>query len=226
MAEMLYYNEICAAIRRLVQSGAALTADTEGSDRLAVGSNRVFSVGDTVVLTDAAGDRETHTVVELIGLTGLRLDTPVSGSFTLAGGAELRRLPEVLGDLKWVGQGQPELGPQPAENMLPCIIVQPARMEQPLTAGTNRAYQQNYHCRVYYLRRAEPGEAASVALMDQAAELFGLLMADPYLGGSAWYAQVVAVEPEAAAIQKLRDGGLPVVGVEMEVVAQRLAMVG
>jgi hypothetical protein len=106
--------------------------------------------------------------------------------------------------------------------MLPCVIVQPGPCEQPLTEGTNRGYQQNYHCLVYYLRRAQPGEAASVELMEQAARLFHLLMSDPYLGGSAWYAQVVRVEPEPASVRRLRDGGFPVVGVEMEVVAQRL----
>ena len=217
----LHYNEICAALRRVVQSSAALAADPQ-SDLLTVGSNRIFQVGATVVLIDNLGRREEHTVRELIGLRQVRLDRPVQGEFSLANGAELRQEPEALAGLQWVGQGQPELMPQPPENMLPCVIVQPGACEQPLTEGTNRGYQQNYHCQVYYLRRAQPGETASVELMDQAARLFRLLMSDPYLGGSAWYAQVVRVEPEPASVRRMRDGGFPVVGVALEVVAQRL----
>jgi hypothetical protein len=222
---MLQYNEICAALRRLVQSAASLTADAVGSDLLSVGSNRLFQVGDTVILTDSEGHTETHTVVELVGLTGVRLDGPVVGSFTVAGGAEVQRLPALLPDLHWVGQGQPGLGPQPVEGRLPCVIVQPAAMEQPLAAGTNCAYQQNYHCLVYYVQRARPGKTASVELMDQVAELFDLLMADPYLGGTAWYAQVVRVDPAPPALTRLREGGLEVVGAEIEVVAQLLTLV-
>jgi hypothetical protein len=222
MAVALHYNEICEALRRLVQGAVALTADADGSDLVHVGSNRLFHAGDTVELWDSQGQRESHTVVELIGLTQVRLDREVELSFLVGAGAQLRRVPEALPELKWVAQGTPELMPQPAETRLPCVLVQPREMEQPLTAGTNRAYQQNYRCLVYYLERAVEGEAASVELMASAARLFELLMADPYLGGSAWYAQVVRVEAEPERVRRLRDKGFAVVGVAMEVVVQRV----
>lgn len=225
MVEMLYYNEICAATRRLVQSSVTLSADGGGSDTVTVGSNRLFAVGNAVVLRDDQGQSEEHTVAELIGLTQVRLDSVVTGEFLVTKGAILQHNPVLLPQLKWVGQGLAQIIPQPPETQLPAVIVQPARLDQPLTEGTNRAYQQDYHCLVYYLQRPTPGEAGSVELMGQAAVLFNLLMQDPYLGGSAWYAQVVRVEPEAGPLRRLREAGLQVVGVEMEIVARRLATI-
>lgn len=222
MAVGLFYNEIGAALRRLVQGRAALTTDAGGSEVVTVGSNRIFQRGETVELSDRFGQSETYTVVELIGLTQVRLDRTVAGSYLVSEGAALRRTVEALPGLKWVGQGTPELMPQPAEAMLPCVVVQPGEMEQPLTEGTNRAYQQNYRCQVYYLERPREGEAASVELMTRAAALFGQIMADPYLGGSAWYAQVVRVDAEPERVRRLREKGVPVVGVALEVAVRRL----
>jgi len=225
MVEMLHYNEICAAIRRLVQSSVALSADAGGSDIVTVGSNRLFVVADSVALRDDQDQSEEHTVAELIGLTQVKLDSAVTGEFLVANGAILQHNPVLLPELRWVGQGLAQIMPQPPETQLPCVIVQPVRLDQPLTEGTNRAYQQNYHCLVYYLQRPTPGQAGSVELMEQAATLFNLLMQDPYLGGSAWYAQVVRVEPEAAPLRRLREAGVNVVGVEMEIMARRLATI-
>ncbi|NLO75090.1 MAG: hypothetical protein GX100_13420 [candidate division WS1 bacterium] len=221
----LHHNEICAALRHIVQGLAPLTADPEG-DLLTVGSNRLFHLGETVTLVNTQGDEEEHSIVELPGLTQIRLDSPVRGDFRVAAGGRLRSEEGGLEDLQWVGQGLPEIMPQPPENMLPCIIVQPGRLEQPLSEGTNRGYQQNYHCRIHYLHPARAGEAASQELLEQAARLFRRLMSDPYVGGTAWYAQVVRLEPEPESVRRMRDKGFPVVGVEVEMVAQRLEVGG
>jgi len=224
MTQMLHYNEICAALRGLVQSGVALTENAGGSDLVSVGSNRLFSPGRGVALTDDEGHREEHTVSEVVGLTQVRLDAPVSGEFLVENGAALRLNPPALADLKWIGQGLPEIMPQPPATHLPCLIVQPGRMEQPLAAGTNRAYQQDYRVRLCYLERPAAGEASGVEVLEKAGTLFDLLMADPYLGGAAWQMQVVAVEPQPQEVRRLREAGLEVIGVAIEVLARRLEM--
>jgi len=79
MTQMLHYNEICAALRGLVQSGVALTENAGGSDLVSVGSNRLFSPGRGVALTDDEGHREEHTVSEVVG--------PLSAVTSRAGGS-------------------------------------------------------------------------------------------------------------------------------------------
>jgi hypothetical protein len=222
MAQSLHYNEICEAVRRLLQSGVALAAEAGGSDTVSVGSNRLFAVGQSVTLTDETGQAEAHTVAELSGLTEVRLEAPVAGQFLVSKGAVLRLEPAALGELKWIGQGRPDVMPQPPETRLPCAIIAPGRMEQPPAAGTNRARRQDYRILVYYLERPAPGRASGVDLLERADTLFSLLGSDPYLGGAAWYAQVIRVEPEPAAVGKMREAGAEVVGVEVEMLVERM----
>ncbi len=222
MPPRLHYHEICQAVRRLLQSGVALTADTDGSDTVLVGSNRLFSVGQTVTLTDQSGQTETHIVADLTGLAEVALDGPVSGEFRMSNGAMLRCEPAALADLKWIGQGRPEVMPQPPETRLPAVIIAPGRMEQPLSAGTNRAWRQDYRLLVYYLERRAPGRAAGVDLLERADALFSLLGSDPYLGGAAWYAQVTRVEPDPPALGPLRQAGADLIGVELEMLVERM----
>jgi hypothetical protein len=223
MPPQLFYNEICEAVRGLVQSGVALTAATTGSDTVTVGSNRLFAPGQTVTLSDTAGQTETHTVAALVGLTGVQLTAPVSATFAPAQGAALRRDPPALAGLQWIGQGRPDLMPQPPATRLPCVIIAPGRMDQPLAAGTNAAWRQDYRVHVYYLDRSTPGSVSGLDLLTSADALFGLLSSDPYLGGAAWYAQVLSVEPDPPAVQKMRDAGAEIVGVMVEVLAERLS---
>jgi hypothetical protein len=227
MAPTLFYNEICEAVRGLVQGGVGLTATTSGSDTVTVGSNRLFTVGQTVVLTDTAGQSETHTVAALVGLTGVQLSAAVQATFSPAQGAMLALDPPALGaasgGLKWIGQGQPELMPQPPATQLPCVIIAPGRMDQPPAAGTNCAWRQDYRIQVYYLDRPMPGSVSGLDLLTQADALFGLLSSDPYLGGAAWYAQVLAVEPDPLPVRQMRAAGAEVVGVMVEVLAERLS---
>ena len=89
MAQSLHYNEICEAVRRLVQGTVALTAAAGGSDLVTVGSNRLFAPGQAVTLTDGAGQTETHTVAALLGLTQVQLDAAVQGTFSPDEGAAL-----------------------------------------------------------------------------------------------------------------------------------------
>ena len=222
MSQGLHYLEICEAVRGLVQSGVALTAEAGGSEAVSVGSNRLFAVGQAVTLVDEAGQTETHTVAELVGLTQVRLDSVVVGEFFVSRGARLRREPEALPGLKWIGQGRPELMPQPPETKLPAVIILPGRMEQPPAAGTNTARRQDYRVLVYYLERPGPGRVSGVDLLEKADALFGLLSGDPYLGGAAWYAQVLRVEPDPEAVRKMREAGAEVVGVEVEMLVQRM----
>ncbi len=222
MSQGLHYGEICEAVRGLVRSGVALTADAGGSDTVSVGSNRLFTEGQAVALADQTGQQEAHTVAELMGLTQVRLDSAVSGEFLVSQGAALRREPAELAGLKWIGQGRPEIMPQPPETRLPAVIIGPGRMEQPPAAGTNSARRQDYYVSVYYLEQPVPGQVSGVDLLEKADALFGLLSSDPYLGGAAWYAQVIRVEPDPEAVRKMREAGAEVVGVEVELVAQRM----
>lgn len=222
MPPRLHYHEICQAVRRLLQSGVALTADTDGSETVLVGSNRLFSIGQSVTLTDQSGRTEAHTVAGLTGLTQVELDGAVVGEFRVSQGAMLRGEPAALADLKWIGQGRPEVMPQPPETRLPAVIIAPGRMEQPLSAGTNCAWRQDYRVLVYYLERPAPGRLAGVDLLERADTLFSLLGSDPYLGGAAWYAQVTRVEPDPPALAKLRQAGADLIGVELEVLVERM----
>jgi hypothetical protein len=220
MEHKLHYNEICAAVRGLVRGRVLLTLDPAG-DTLTVGSNALFEPGQRVTLSDAEGARETHMVAARVGSAQVRLAEAVGGEFSVARGAWLELEPAPLGGVKWVGQGLPQIMPQPDAAQLPAVIVQPGRLEQPLAGGSNRSCAQEYHLLVYYLEAPAPGGVASVAVLERAAELFDLLMADPGLGGTAWDAQVVRLEPDPAAVRALQAAGREVVGVELELVARR-----
>ncbi len=226
MVDLFHHNEIARAVRLLCQSSVALTQDTNGTDTVWVGSNELFAVNDTVELVDDDSSPEQHQVINKIDLSKVQLDGSVTGSFTVANNAVLRLSPPVLPDLKWVGQGSPEIMPQPPDVQFPAIIVQPATLNQPFGDGTNRSFRQDYHYLIYYLHRPAGGDPSSPQTLAEVGKLFNLLMGDMYLGGSCWYSQVIRLEPTPAVQKQLRQRDIPISVVELELVARRLETTG
>ncbi len=222
MDNLLHYNEIARAVRLLCQSAVGLTADANGTDTVTVGSNKLFAINDAVELADDDTPAEQYEVVDKVGLTAVQLDAAVSGEFTVAKNAVLRLATPLLPDLKWVGQGRPLVMPQPPGLQLPGIVVEPAVLDQPLSAGTNRSVQQDYHYRLYYLQRPAAGQHANRDLLEQTGKLFNLLMRDIYLGGSCWYSQIIRVDPASAIQRHFANQGIELDVVEIELVARRL----
>ena len=221
MDNMLHYNEIARALRLLCQSAVALAEDTDGTNQISVGSNKLFSLGDQIKLADDDTPAEQYEVVSLVGLTGVQLDAQVAGQFTVAKNAVIRLAQPLLPDLKWVGQGRPLVMPQPPDLQFPGIVVEPAVLDQPMSEGTNRSVRQDYHYRIYYLLRPA-GAVTSEVLLEDAGKLFNLLMRDIYLGGSCWYSQIVRVDPASLTQRHFADRGIELSVVEMELVARRL----
>ncbi len=218
---MLHYDEIARALRLVCQGAAALTEDTDGTDTVAVSSSCLFAPGDTVVLADSSEQQETHTVAEVLGLTRIKLASAVAGEYTVAAQARLQLAESLRPEVKWITIGRPEALPTPLRLKLPAVVIEPAVMEQPSNAGTNRSYQQEYTFQVYYLDRYQEGVEADMAAIDEAAGLFNLIMSDPYLGGTCYHSQVVEFEPSPEAEAKLRARELPLRVVRIEVLARR-----
>lgn len=219
--DMYHHNEIARALRMLVQGASALTADADGSDLVNIEASPLFEVGTAVRLVDDNGVTEDHTVAERLSGYQVRLEAPVAGAFTVAAGARLQIATGAGAGLKWVAQGRPELMPRAQVMQLPAVVVEPVSLEQPPQAGTNRTYQQDYTFHVYYIRKIAEGEQASVELQDELADLFNLVMADPYLGETCWHAQVTGVQMRPPEEEKLRAVAPGVQAVRMEVVAWR-----
>ncbi len=222
MDKSLHYNEIARAIRLLCQSSVLLSEDTDGTNQISVGSNRLFSVGDQVELIDDDTAAESHEITGLPGLTKIQLDSAVSGQFTVGNNAMVRLAPPVLADLQWVGQGRPLLMPQPPVLELPSIVVEPAILDQPMGEGTNKSTRQDYHFRIYYLQRPTAGSRRNEAFLERVSELFSLLSRDIYLGGTCWYAQIIRLDPDPPVHQHLAEQGLSVDVAEIELLARRL----
>jgi len=219
--EMLHYNEIARALRLICQGAVALIQDTDGTDTVQVGSNRLFSVGNAVVLTDVNGASEEHTVLELIGLSGVKLDAAVTDEYKVDAQARLQLATEYRPDVKWIAIGRPEAIPVPSRLNFPAIVIEPGAMKQPANTGSNRTYQQEYTLQIYYIDRCDEGMEADMDAIEEAGELFNLVMSDPYLGGSCYHSQVVEFEPSSKAEQKLRSKELPLRVVRMEILARR-----
>jgi len=221
--DMFHHNEIARAIRLLCQSAVALTSNPPPGDEVEVGSNELFSVGEEVVLSDSQGQEE-HTVAEKIGLTRVRLEDDIQDGYLVSRGARLAAKTARLPDLKWVGQGAPELLPRTPTERFPCVLVMPGEMTQPLNAGSNRTFQQDYEYRVFYVEEYEEGQRANVHVLERAAALFNLLMEDTYLGGTCWHSQVTRVDPEPAVQEQLRECERPLRVVELTLLARRAAV--
>jgi len=219
--EMYHHNEIARALRMLVQGAAALTEDTQGSDVVNIEPNPLLESGSAVKLVDDQGQVETHTVAERLSALQVRLDSTVTGTFAVANGARLQLATGTAAKLRWVGQGRPELMPRPQVLQLPAVVVEPVTLKQPDHAGTNRTYQQEYVFHVYYLRKISEGEQANVELHAEVADLFNMIMADPYLGGTSWHGQVTEVDMRPAEEEKLRAVAPGVQAVRLVVVAMR-----
>jgi hypothetical protein len=221
--DMFRHNEIARALRLLCQSAVALSADAEPGDEVQVGSNELFSVGDQVVLGDSAGE-EQHTVDETVGLTVVRFQSAIQGSYLVSRGARLSLQSARLAGLQWVGQGRPELLPRLPTARFPCVLVLPGEMRQPFNAGGNRTFQQDYKYRLFYVEQYQEGQTANIHVLDRAADLFNLLMEDTYLGGTCWHSQVTQVNPEPDVQDYLREQERPLRVVEVTVLARRAAV--
>ena len=222
MDNFLHYNEIARAIRLLCQSSVLLREDTNGTNQISVGSNRLFSVGDQVELVDDDTAAETYEVSGLPGLTIIQFTTTVSGQFIVSDNAMVRLAEPVLDDLRWVGQGRPLVMPQPAALEVPAIVVEPAILDQPMGEGTNKSVRQDYHFRIYYLERPAAGSRRNEAFLERVGELFSLLTRDIYLGGTCWYAQIIRLDPDPSVQQHLAEQGLSVDVAEIELLARCL----
>jgi len=225
MENFLHYNEIARAIRLLCQSSVLLSEDTEGTNQISVGSNRLFSIGDQVELIDDDTPAEAYQISGLVGLTIIQLDSTVSGQFTVANNAMVRLAEPVLDNLHWVGQGQPLVMPQPPALELPAIVVEPAILDQPMGEGTNKSVRQDYHFRIYYLERPAAGSRRNEAFLERISELFSLLTRDIYLGGTCWYAQIIRLDPDPSVQQHLAKQGLSVDVAEIELIARWLQII-
>jgi hypothetical protein len=227
MVDMLHYEPIARALRLLCQGATALAADAEtGAETLTVGSNCLFSAGDAVLLTDASGAAESHTVAALSGLTQIHLAEPVAAEFTVADQARLQLPAEARPQVRWVSLGRPEALPAPTRLAFPAVIIEPLAMKQPPSAGTNRNYQQEYSFSVYWLERFAEGAEPDMGAIGRAEGLFNLLMSDPYLGGTCYHSQVTAFEPSPPAEAKLRARDLPLRLVRLELLARKSALWG
>lgn len=216
--DMFHQQEIAEALRLLCQGCVALTEDVEpGATEVRVGSNELFAVGDEVVVTSGAGEEE-GIVAESLGLTGIVLSRPVERRHALELGARLR-LPTV--GLPWVGRGTPELMPRGPAERFPCAMILPGRMEQSGDPGSHRIFQQDYTFAVYYVEQWSDEQEQYRTALDRAADLFNLIMSDPYLGGTCWHSQVTALDPDPPIQQRLRDSGKPLRVVEITVLARR-----
>lgn len=202
--DMYHQNEIVRALRLVVQGAAELTAATDGSDRVHVGSTRLFAPETAVRLVDNSGQVEQHEVAERISGTEVRLWAEVEGSFGPEQGAVLQLAEGAGSELRWVAVGQPWVMPLPHSLQLPAAVVCPVRMSQPASTGSNRMYQQEYMMDVYYLRQGGEGESAEEALGAKVADLFNLIMGDPYLSETCWHSQVVEVELQGRVAEELR----------------------
>jgi hypothetical protein len=219
--DMFHPNEIAAALRRIVQGMSPLTTDVEGGDTVQVRCSRLFAPGAAVWLRDRAGQVEEHTVAGRLSLTEVQLSEPIEGTFRVSEEARLQLREGVGAQLKWVAQGRPELMPLPHSLQLPAVVIEPGVMVQPMQAGTNRTYEQEYNFGVYFVRRDGIGEQGNEELLAETGELFNLLMSDPYLEDSCWHAQVTRVDlrPEVEAALRKQNPGVQVV--RLEVLAKR-----
>lgn len=223
--DMFHQNEIARAIRLLCQGAVALSADSQAGYEVSVGSNELFAAGESVVLRDSQGE-EQKTVAATVGLTTVRFTEPIGGEYAVERGARLVSGAAGMPEIAWVGQGSPELMPRSPAERFPCVLVMPGAMRQPPNSGSNRVFQQDYSFRVYWVERYEEDQQANIGVMDRAAGLFNLLMADPYLGGTCWHSQVTEVDPEPAIQGRLREQERPLRVVELTVLARRAEVWG
>lgn len=225
MVDMVHYEEIAQALRLLCQGAIALRKDTDRTDALAVGSNKLFTRGDEVLLRDNHGQQERHMIVDFIGLTQVILAQTVIGRFTTENGARLQIIDDGP-ELKWVAVGRPQALPMPAKLQFPAVVVEPGVMKQPPNAGSNCTYQQEYAFNVYYLERWQEGVDADMAAIQSAASIFNRITSDPYLGDNCYHSQIVEFEPACKAEQILRSKNMPLRAVRMEIHAQRAELWG
>ena len=219
--DMFHQNEIARALRMVVSGASLLGAEVSGGFVVTVASNRLFPAGALVRLVDDTGQVEEHVVAEALGVDQVRLEAEVAGTFGPTAKARLQLREGAAARLKWVAQGRPEMMPEPRRAQLPAVVVEPVGMKQPANAGTNRTYQQEYEFDVFYIRKVAEGEEAGVELGAEIADLFNLVMSDPYLEETCWHAQVTEVEMRPREEEELRRKQAGVQVVRMGVLAQR-----
>lgn len=221
MSSMHHHGEILDALCDICSGLARLTSDSDGTSTVTVGSNRLFRVGDAVEVVSDGAAGQSNVVAGLVGLTSLVLDDPVEAGYSVADQARVRLVDARVPELAWVGRGSPVLPPQPSASGFPCVVVEPCRLEQALTGGTNRSVTQDYWTSVHYLRRRHQGEDEEREVLKQVALLFDLLMADPYVGGTCWHSQVRLVEHSPGSDAELGRSDLSVRAVRIDVLGRR-----
>jgi hypothetical protein len=221
--EILHLNEIAEAVRLLCQGTVRLTADLEESDLATVGSNQLFTAGDAVELLDDVTAPVAAQVDGRSGLEGVRLAEAMAGPLLVSRRARMRLAEPPLDGVRLVAQGGLDFLTTPWVVKLPGIIVQPVSVEQEPGEGTNRSFDQEHRLSVFYVRPQHGGERGSEALVGEVEALCNLLMADSYLGGTAWNSQVTRVVLESERLAEWRDRAAERVDIaQVDVVAHRL----
>lgn len=221
---MFQFSAVAEAVADLCRGAARLRNDTDGTDLVSLGSNRIFAVGDQVEVSDCFGQRELRTVVATSGLHSVRLDGPISGMYLVGNRASVRLVGDVVPALAWVNRGVPELLPELTAARFPCAIVAPRQLVQSDENATNRAVSQDYTVDVYYIRARRGAEAEETALLEEVGKLFNIIMSDPYLGGTCWHSRVDTVAHDREIEQELRERGTAVRCMRLAVRGRALAV--
>ncbi len=222
-SEMLHVNEVAEAVRLLCQGAVLLTADLENSSTAMMGSNQLFASGDSVELLDDETGPVATAVAGRNGLERLELEDVIAGPLLVSRKGRVRLADPPLGDVRLVAQGGLDFLATPWGSKLPCVIVQPVSVDQQPGEGTNRSFEQEHRLSVFYVRPQHAGEQGSEALIEEVERLFNLLMADSYLGGSAWCSQVIGVTLESDRLARWREQAAERVDIaQIDLVAKRL----
>jgi hypothetical protein len=216
-----HHGEILDAVSLLCTGAVSLTADAAQTNVVHVGSNRLFAAGDRVRVSDREGATAEAVVASTTGLSEVVLGAPVTGPFLVSSGACVRRTSGSVPQLEWVSKGVLETGVRPPAPRYPCAVVRPTVLRQPRGEGTNRALTQDYLTSVYYVRAQSQGEDEEAGFLAQVGLLFDVLMADPYLGGTCWYSQVVEVDYATAEECQYRSAGNQLRVARLDLVSRR-----
>ena len=223
---MFEFKEITDAVVRLCQGAVRLKDDYVGGDTIQVGSNCLFFAGDEVEISCGTEQKEIRRVLITQGLETIQLDGPLSGTYTVDAGAQIRLISDELPTLNQVVTGVPETLFELSAGRLPCVVIAPQKLEQSSQGGTNRSMLQEYELAITYLRARRGTEAEENAFLNEVGKLFNLLMSDPYLGGQCWHSWVRCAEHDRQLEQALRERGNAVRCMKLSLVCKVSALTG